>query len=419
MKALSSLYSHCPILISSQLKDITCSAIVDPDLKKPYHLQELFIEDKNYPSLVGSIYKAEVVKNHTGLGACFVNIAPHTSAFLYNRQKEENLSGTTFTKNKSNNFYQGEILMVQVQKDALRGKNAFVTTRISIPGRLLVYLPTTSYYVGLSRQITDDRENIKEKAKVWSGCDSFIIRTQGAFASKEELKKELILLKKIWKSIEKKFQNQKGTGLLWQDVPLHLQVLRDYLTTHNEVWVDDKKNTLSIKKFISENVCDFKGRVSHYKDKTPLFDKYFVDLDPLLEKKVYLKNGGGLIIEEAEAGVIVDVNTHRAKSSKGTNYWLKTNLEAARELARQLRLRNCGGIIMIDFIDMPGEKDRDKLMRTFIKELEKDRVYTQVFPLSPLGIVEMTRKRRRASLIEIMCKTCESCNGYSYIRKKL
>ena len=401
------------ILISSQAQ-LTQMALLKRSgwLKKSYVLTEFFASSS--PSLVGSIYKAKVVKNHPGLGACFADIAPGKAVFLYDKGRGD----------LKKPFYAGQDVMVQIDKDSLKGKNPSAHSRISLPGRFLVYLPSQSSYVGLSRQILNNRAAIKEQAKTWAGEDSFIIRTLGAKAPKELLKKELNALKKLWGDIQNLMKDKKSLSLLWEDLPLPLQVLRDVLlpSAGALILTDSQKVLQRAEEFIKAYVPKFKGRLQFYEEDQDLFKAYHLEekIAGLLEKKVWLKSGGFLIIEETAAGVIVDVNTGRAKSGKSIEpYLLKTNLEAAKELCRQLRLRNCGGIVLIDFIDMRSSKGREKLMNTLHTELKKDRAYTELFPLSELGIVQMTRKRQKASLLEVMCRPCPACHGRSYVKKDL
>ncbi len=384
-----------------------------PSYKKQdvFQLSDLFVENLDRPSLVGSIYRARVIKKHVGLGAYFMDLGEEQCAFLYEKPVRENPTLL---------IEEGQKQMVQVCKDRLGGKNPRVTTRISLPGRYLVYLPTTSSYVGVSRQVAElsKREKLKEIVKQWSGEDSFIIRTLGAEVKQEVLKKELKKLKNQWKDIQSVYNKQNTEGMIWEDECLQHQVIRDFLTKETiEVGVDSGELFKNVKKFLSSQIPEFKGKIKLYED-TDLFSVYYLEkyLASLLEKKVRLKSGGFLIIEETSGGIIIDVNTGKSRGKNIERYLLKTNLEAAHEIARQLRLRNCGGIILIDFIDMKQHEFCENVVNILLKELKKDRSYTYVLPMSELGVVQMTRKRKRPSLIETICEPCPHCHGRSYVK---
>ena len=297
-----------------------------------------------------------------------------------------------------------------------------VSTRISLPGRFLIYLPTLSNYIGISRQVEGSfREKLKEEAAEWSRGASLILRTMGAKAPPEILQKELKELQSRWQEIQKNFTKAKNPGLVWADIPLPAQVLRDTsrLPENLSVWVDREEEFLKLQEFAAHTMPEFKNCIQYY-TKGDAFEPYGLKQKTaaLLNKKVPLKSGGFIIIEETEAAVVVDVNTGRSRSLKNMErYVLKTNLEAARELARQLRLRNAGGIILIDFIDMEEERSRTKLMEVFKKELAVDRAYTEVLPVSELGVVEMTRKRRGFPLKTVLSEPCSVCQGSGFCKK--
>ena len=256
----------------------------------------------------------------------------------------------------------------------------------------------------------------------WCGTESLIIRTKAEKASEEELKRDFENLKKTWENILEKYQSQKKPGLIWSDVSLYFQILRDTLTEEVEqVLVDDEIAFVKIKDFVSKEMSKEKHKISLYKSKDyTVFDNYDLEvkLNSLLSKKVQLDSGGFIVIEETEAAVVVDVNTGRFMGKKDPEEnILKINKEAAKEIATQLRLRNCGGIIIIDFIDMEMESSRSQLMELLTYELNKDRTPTRLLPMSEFGVVQLTRKRDRASLLEKLGSPCPQCGNHSYLKK--
>lgn len=388
-------------------------------------LHSLYWEISTVPSQVGSIYKAQVTKK-CGLDACFVDIGLARSAFLYIGKDKTASESEEVTSVQSgiSDINPGQVLMVQIIKDPLKGKNFRVSSKISLPGLYLVYLPNSPFSIGVSRQIEDEkkREKLIHYVEECNPKEGVIIRTRAAYASKEELKKDWENLKMHWKDIQNKYQSQKKPNLVWSDIPLSAQILRNTLDENIEqVLIDDERTFSYLQEFTAKEMPKEKCKISLYKNNTvSLFDKYKLEsqLEGLLKKKVKLKSGGGIVIEETEAAVVVDVNTGKfiGKNTPEKNI-LKINLEAAKEIAIQVRLRNCGGIILIDFIDMEEEDSRQKVMRQLEKELAKDRVPIRVLPISEIGIVQLTRKRDRASLLGQVCQPCSYCNGGSYVKK--
>ena len=385
-------------------------------------LSSLYLEELSKPTLVGAIYKAQVLKPKIGLDACFVSMDPNTSAFLYMGRKQESKEPYSLdVKNlkKNNN------LMVQVIKDSLKGKNLRVSAKISLPGTYLVYLPNSLPYVGVSRQIEEDdkREKlISSVQKYLKEDEAIIIRTKAKNTSLKNLEKDLKKLRDTWEKIQEDYEYKKKPGIIWSDVPLYVQLVRDLVAEEvTKVYVDDEEIYEELRDFIGDELPKEKKKIILYKDKnTALFDKYNLEfeIEKLLHKKVRLKSGGFIVIEETEAATVVDVNSGNfvGKKTPEDNI-LKINLESAREVARQLRLRNCGGIILIDFIDLEKEDSREELMACLSEELAKDRVPTQIFPISEIGVVQLTRKRVRSSLLETLSKPCPTCKGRSYVLK--
>lgn len=415
----------------SHVKNLVLMNITDTYVRiaclKQNKLSGLYVENKIQPSLVGCIFKAKVIKKYPGLKACFVDIGMEQSAFLYMggkprqrfMEQSEDLHEQESQKIQWEDLKEGQMLTVQVIKDSMKGKNVRVSLDISLPGRNLVYLPDSSFYIGLSRHIKEDREQLREQISQWNSTKGVILRTLAKGVSDKVLKSEWDNLQKLWISIQKKISRQKKPGLVWSNYSADIRFIRDFLTVDfSKVLVDDKKQYELLLKFVNQSMPEFKEKISFYNRKnTTLFDFYNLEsvIDNLLDKTVWLKSGGFIVIEETEAAVIVDVNTGRfiGKKSQEDNI-LKINLEAAKEIASQLKLRSCGGIILIDFIDMETESYRQKLMDCLEEELSGDRVYTQVFPISELGVVQMTRKKEQPSLREVLCKPCSACKGQGY-----
>lgn len=409
MQKLKQTKPHLILII----KEFSYTYIIELFLSKNSKpkLVNLIVEGE-VSSLVGSIYKAQVQAFHRGLGAYFVRLDSQQSAFLC-----ENVQDVA-----ASNLATSEEILVQVTRDSLEMKHPLVTTRIGLPGRFLVYLPTTSNYIGVSRQVggAEIRDQIKQNAQKWCGEHSIIIRTNGIHAPIEILKLELEQLQTMWSSIQKKFKAQKTPGQIWSDESRSIQFLRDILTEANQtqILVEDSDLFNDLNQF-TNNMSDFKNSIHLYSGKPCLLDKYELrkTLSKLLEKKVLLKSGGFIVIEETAAAVVIDVNTGRAKSQKNiAAYLLKTNKEAVQEIAKQVRLRNLAGIILIDFIDMKDEYARKQIMRDLEAVFKKDRAYVEILPISDLGVVEMTRKKSRPSLSQILCQPCKYCQGQGYIK---
>ncbi|MDE0518106.1 MAG: Rne/Rng family ribonuclease [Bdellovibrionales bacterium] len=420
-------------------------------------LSHFHLECFKTPSQVGAIYKARVIKKQEGLGACFVDIGSGKSAFLYLRspsspeqplQQEKNLKNPEFFEEpteqkraetglipdaadrKGKDYFKrlkkGQTLMVQVIKDPLKTKNLRVSDKISLPGPYLVYLPNSLFCIGVSKQIKEEklREKLIHYIQEWNKESAFVVRTRAMEALPADLKKEGENLQNLWRYIQEKYHSRSSPGLVWSDVSFPFRVLRDFLTEDIEqVLVDDEKIWGHIQKFIEREIPKDRHKIAFYnkeKEGLSLFNQYSLEpkLELLLDKKVVLKSGGFLVIEETEAAVVVDVNTGRFMGKKNPEETiLKINLEAAKEIAIQMRLRNCGGIIFIDFIDMELEQSRQAVMECLSYEFKKDRSPTQIFPMSELGVVQITRKRTRSSLLETLCEPCPHCNGLSYVKK--
>lgn len=408
-------------------------------------LTDFKIERKTSPTLVGTIHRGKVIRVLPGMQAAFVDIGLEKAAFLYvgdirqdfdegfaDPDRDEPLvleeESETFTNEAPKTPIQellteGQHIMVQVAKDPIGTKGARLTTHISLPGRFVVYLPTVRH-LGISRRIESEqeRERLKNLVMKLNPAGGVIVRTAGEGAPEESLRSDIEYLDRLAKEILKNYEKKKTTGLIHQEMDVELRALRDLMSEEvATVWVDDMEVHKKVVKFVSQLMPKYKQNVVFYEEKKPLFDLYDVDLEisRSMDRKIWLKSGGYIVIDEAEALVVVDVNTGKFVGKRDLeDTILKTNLEAVKEIAHQLRIRNCGGIIIIDFIDMEKENHREKVLAMLAEELRKDRARTNIISMSTLGLVEMTRKRIRPSLIKTLCEPCSYCDGKGYTKKK-
>lgn len=403
-------------------------------------LNDLKIERKTSPTLVGSIHRGKVIRVLPGMQAAFVDIGLDRAAFLYvgdirEDSEDGNDSGPLLDEEadelpaNSNKtpiqdlLHEGQYILVQVAKDPIGTKGARLTTHLSLPGRFVVFLPTVKH-LGISRRIEveEERERLRALVQKINPSGGVIVRTAGEGAPEESLKSDIEYLDRLSKEILKNYEKKKGVGQVHQEMDVELRALRDLM---NEgvacVWVDDEDVHRKVSKFVSQLMPKYKQNIIYYEEPKPLFDMYDIDLEisRSMDRKVWLKSGGYIVIDEAEALVVIDVNTGRFVGKKDLeDTILKTNLEAVREIAHQLRIRNCGGIIIIDFIDMEKESHREKVLTVLAEELQNDRARTNIISMSPLGLVEMTRKRIRPSLIKELCEPCTYCEGKGYIKRR-
>lgn len=411
-------------------------------------LVELHIERESDKGIVGNIYKGKVQRVLPGMQAAFVDIGLARSAFLYvddvyNNYKEFESMLSVFKENNEDMeldqdkiskrefatpppiediLVDGKELLVQVIKEPIGSKGARISSHISLPGRYLVFLPTLQN-IGISRRITDDgeRKKLKEIIQRIKPPDSgFIIRTASEGATEEELAMDMDFLVKLWENIKRRMERAPAPSLLHEDLSISLRAIRDlYSKNVKKVVVDSPKTHKSIVNFIETFMPQLKYSVELHSGEETIFDAYGIEIEisRALEKRIWLKSGGCIVIEETEALVAIDVNTGRyvGKGNQGDTI-LKTNLEAIKEIAYQIRLRNLGGIIIIDFIDMEKKSDREAVLHTLIETLKKDRAKTNVFEMSELGLVQMTRKRVRENLSGHMCEPCPHCEGRGLIR---
>lgn len=404
-------------------------------------LQEIQIERVAKQGLVGNIFKGCVSRVMPGMDAAFVDIGLTKAAFIHSsdvaympkssRHQETNehmadeTSLQSVNENITNLLHEGQQLLVQVVKDQLGTKGARLTTNITIPSRYMVLLPY-SHDVRISARIEEEEERnrltdittkLLEELNADCGC---ILRTAAEGVAEEDLLRDLKFLLNLWGTIIEKINRASSIDEVYSDLPLSIRTLRDLSIDEIEVIrIDSRTAYDTLKEFSEKLVPEIAQSVTHYAGDRPIFDLYSIEdeLQKALQRKVTLKSGGYLIFDQTEAMTTIDVNTggfigHR--NLEETIY--KTNLEAAQAIARQLRLRNLGGIIIIDFIDMEDEEHKRQVMRVFEKSLDKDRAKSQISEVSPLGLVEMTRKRTRESLEHVLCESCITCDGRGYIK---
>ncbi len=381
-------------------------------------VQELHVERSTALGLVGNVYMGKVARVLPGMQSAFVDIGCERAAFLHVADIWEARNHEA-TKPIERLLSEGQSLMVQVVKDPIGTKGARLSTQISVSGRLLVYLPQESH-IGISQRIEDEAERAVLREKLThllpeGQSGGFIIRTVAESASERELSFDVDYLRKVWAGIEQKALTASPPALLHQDLNLSLRVLRDMV--HDDtgrILIDSRETYRRVLGFAQDFIPNVAARVQHYLGERPLFDLYSVEdeIERALARRVGLKSGGYLIIDQTEALTTIDVNTGAFVGGRSFDDTIfKTNLEAAQVIARQLRLRNLGGIIIVDFIDMESEEHRNAVLNELRKALARDRVRMTVNGFTQLGLVEMTRKRTRESLAHVLCEACPVCEG--------
>ncbi|MGZ5179297.1 MAG: ribonuclease G [Ramlibacter sp.] len=396
-------------------------------------VQELHVERTLERGLVGNVYLGKVARVLPGMQSAFIDIGLERAAFLHvadlhGAQREEGAGGRNAQPPKpiEKQVFEGQPLMVQVIKDPIGTKGARLSTQISIAGRLLVFLPQDDH-VGVSQKIpADQREALRGRLQKLVGTPEsgggggFILRTNGEDASDAELAEDIAYLRKTWARIRDAATRLPAGSLLHQDLSLLQRVLRDLVTEETQtIRIDSREQFAILQAFGREFMPQAAERLQLYKGERPIFDLFNVDeeIAKALGRRVDLKSGGYLIVDQTEALTTVDVNTGGFVGARNFDDTIfKTNLEAAHAIARQLRLRNLGGIIIVDFIDMGREDHRDAVLGEFRKQLARDRVKTMAGGFSQLGLVEMTRKRTRESLAHMLCEPCSACQGAGQVR---
>lgn len=392
-------------------------------------LQEIHIEREAKRGIVGNIYKGRVSRVLPGMQAAFVDIGLEKAAFLHASDIMPHTECVAGDEQKNFNVRdiaelvrQGQDLMVQVVKDPLGTKGARLTTDITLPSRYLVLMPGAAH-VGVSQRIESEVERERLKKTVAAYCDEqggFIIRTAAEGIGDEELSADAAFLKRLWTKVQERKKRNITKYKLYGEMALAQRVLRDFAgAALDKIRVDSKLTYDLLVEFTSEYIPEMTEKLELYAGKQPIFDLYDVEneIQRSLERKVELKSGGYLIIDQTEAMTTVDINTGAFVGHRNLDETIfNTNIEATQAIARQLRMRNLGGIIIIDFIDMVNEEHRRRVLHSLEQALSKDRVKTSINGFSQLGLVEMTRKRTRESIEHVLCNECPNCRGRGTVK---
>ncbi len=417
-------------------------------------ISELFIERAGDQQIAGNIYQGLVTRVLPGMQAAFVDIGLEKAAFLYvsdvipdlfedmEEDEEDEEAEATGTEGPSrpprrgrrwreplpkieNVVREGQTIVVQVEKEPIRTKGARITCHISLPGRYVVMMPTVNH-IGVSRRVGsyEERQRLRQIiTKARPGKGGFIARTMSVGAAEESITADVQNLQSIWNGVYEKQERAKPPALLYQDMGLVLRSVRDLMSNDiDQLVIDSEEDYKEVLNFMRQFMPDLANRVELYNSEVPLFDVYGIEteINRALGKKVWLKSGGYIIIDSSEALTAIDVNTGRFVGRHDFEETiLQTNLEAANEIAYQLRLRNIGGIIIIDFIDMERYTNRQKVFYALKDALRKDKVRTTISKISELGLVEMTRKRTRDALTQMISETCYACGGKGHVKTPL
>ncbi len=386
-------------------------------------LQEVHIERAKKRGLVGNIYKGRVSRVLPGMQAAFLDVGLARTAFLHAADILVPLEETEAEQRSepaiAELLQEGQEVLVQVIKDPLGSKGARLTTHVTIPSRYLVLMPGVDN-IGISQKISDEAERerlhtLVKEAREEGEEAGFIIRTAAEGVAAADLLEDMRFLQKLWASIQQRVKAQEPSTLVYDALPLALRILRDLPGTEiDKVRIDSRETYQAVLNFVHKFIPELVPRIEHYPGERPIFDLYSVEdeIQKALERKVQLKSGGHLYIDQTEAMTTIDVNTGAFVGHRNLEETIfKTNLEAAQAIARQLRLRNLGGIIIIDFIDMMDEDHKYQVLRALEKSLEADRAKHYICEVSPLGLVEMTRERTRESLEHVLCEPCPACEG--------
>jgi ribonuclease G len=385
-------------------------------------LTEIWIERAQKIGLVGTIFQGTVKRVLPGMEAAFVDIGLEKAAFLHvsdvisTVRGEE--KGETTSPSIARLLSENQTLAVQVTKDPLGTKGARVSSKLTVPSRYLVMMPYEEN-IGVSARIENEQERdrlrgVIEELRAGQSC-GYIVRTAAEGVDTESLQADMEYLAKAWKGVQERRQNASPGTVIFRDLPLVQRMMRDLNRGNIErIRIDSRETYAQCVTFCNEYVPELAGCLEHYPGERPIFDLHGVEdeIDKALNKRVLLKSGGHLVIDQTESMTTIDVNTGGFVGRHNLEETIfKTNLEAAQAIARQLRLRNLGGIIIIDFIDMTVMEHRRQVLRALEKALERDHARTQVNEVSALGLVEMTRKRTRESLEQVLCSECPVCEG--------
>ena len=410
-------------------------------------IAEIFVDRPGESDISGNIYKGKVQRVLPGMQAAFIDIGLSQTAFLYvdDIGGQPLLEGDTLFQNHNGDLYDGdppkswgenkewkieEILaegqevLVHVAKSPIGTKGARVTTHVSLPGRFLVLMPKAQH-IGVSRRIEDEKERERLKGvieKNRSDGFGYILRTASEGCSEKKIIQEMEFLTQLWQAILKRYNSQCAPAILHKELDLSLRAVRDLMTFEVEkVVIDSAREYEKVVAFLDRHMPGLKRSVELYDGREPIFDAFNIEVDlaRALKRKVWLKSGGYIVIEPTEALVAIDVNTGRyVGQHKLEETILKTNLEAVKEIAYQMRLRDIGGIIIIDFIDMKKKAHQEKVYTALQEALKKDRSRTHILPISELGIIQMTRKRIKKSLNSMLCEPCFYCEGEGTLLSK-
>ncbi len=403
---------------------------------------ELFIERGDASDITGNIYKGRVQRVLPGIQAAFVDIGLNQAAFIYvddvirngfcDIEKQMALAGgcgapVTLDDRQSpieDLLVEGQEILVHVAKAPMGTKGPRVTSYVSLPGRFLVLMPFANH-IGVSRRIEDETERLRLKNMIGGIRDNhfgYIARTAAEGIDEPRLQQEMLFLKNLWASIQKKFQSVPAPSLIHQELSLSLRAVRDLLVHEaDRLIIDAQQHYDTAIAFLETFNPVLINRVELYDGVEPIFDAFNLegDISRALKRKVWLKSGGYIIIEHTEALVAIDVNTGRYVGKHNLEETiLKTNLEAVKEIAYQIRLRDIGGLIIIDFIDMQKKSNQEKVYSALQDALRKDRSKTHVLPISDMGLVQMTRKRNKEPLTRIMCEPCDYCEGEGHMMSR-
>ncbi len=402
---------------------------------------ELYIERKRDASLVGNIYKGRIIKILPGMQSAFVDIGLEKAAFLYvtDIMTETDDYYTAFLDSETEELelpkkymeeplsieeliQEGQELFVQVSKDPIGTKGARVTSYISLPGRYVVLMPNVEH-IGISRRIEDEEVRARLKAiaaELKPKGFGLIMRTVSEDATAEEIRRDIEFLLRLWENIQSKKEKVSAPHLIHSDLDPVFRSVRDFMSHDVErLVIDSPEEYERVKEFARSYLPSLIDRIEMYEGKEPIFDAFGIELDisRALGRRLWLKSGGYIIIDQTEAMTVIDVNTGKFVGKESLeDTILKTNLEAVKEIAYQIRLRNLGGIIIIDFIDMEKPENRQKVFSAFVDVMKKDRAKNTIYDLSELGIVQMTRKRVRESLGRVLCEHCPYCEGKGFVK---
>ncbi len=395
-------------------------------------LSELYIERKKDASLVGNVYKGKVVKILPGMQSAFVDIGLEKAAFLHAADVLSGFDYSIFGEDIEETvplnlpiedmLQEGEDVFVQVSKDSIGTKGARVTSHITLPGRHLVLMPGVEH-IGVSRKIMEESERTRLKdliSEMKPKNFGFIIRTASAACTEEDLKKDIDYLMLLWENIRINKEKVGAPHILYSDLDLALRSVRDLLGNEiDKLIIDSEHEYGKLSDFVNTYFAKLIAKIKLYEGVEPIFDAYGIELEipKALGKRVWLKSGGYIVLDQTEALTSIDVNTGKfvGKASLEDTIF-KTNIEAVKEIAYQIRLRNLGGIIIIDFIDMEKEENRKKLFSVFQAAMSKDRAKCTILEVSELGLIQMTRKRVRESLERILCEPCQYCDAKGFIK---